>query len=342
MKYTLPPLEPLVPGADPNLREELARRRPLQRDFRPRGSDARLDMKGGRVILRCGSEEYVLTAGACAFLSERVGLGGRVSSPEALDRIGAWLDAQGEVLVRLEQGRVRAILPGEIRLVDTLELLDRAVEKMAQLPVPVRIEHCEAEDGELYLTAVAPDLAREMSEGDYLYGGFFLATSETTLMDTEASVRIYRVACANGALVDAAEGQRLALPRVVKAGEADPYAGWEEKLDRVIARSFDGGDLGTESRRFRATANQILATPYELLLHLRAQDLISEEEQARIQRAFNEGRDESMFALINAVTQTAHHHRDRDDWARAFAIERLGGEILRGDHQPPVLDPVLV
>jgi hypothetical protein len=44
--------------------------------------------------------------------------------------------------------------------------------------------------------------------------------------------------------------------------------------------------------------------------------------------------------LINAVTRIAGRCRDFDDWKRAVELERLGGEILRGDHQVPVLDAV--
>ena len=29
-------------------------------------------------------------------------------------------------------------------------------------------------------------------------------------------------------------------------------------------------------------------------------------------------------------------------WARAFDLERLGGEIVRGDHQPPALVPAFL
>ena len=156
---------------------------------------------------------------------------------------------------------MRAVLPGETRVLDTLELLDRTVEALGRVPVEVLVEHVVEQDGELHLTAVAPSLAGELLEGDYLYGGFYLAHSETTLADTEASVRIYRVACRNGALVDAQEGQRLVLPRFVRPGEADPYATWAERLERVVARSFDGGDLDVETARFRAHADLLPHLP---------------------------------------------------------------------------------
>jgi hypothetical protein len=47
-----------------------------------------------------------------------------------------------------------------------------------------------------------------------------------------------------------------------------------------------------------------------------------------------------MYGLINAVTQSAHAHRASDKWVRAFQIERLAGEILRGDHNVPAFEAV--
>ena len=50
----------------------------------------------------------------------------------------------------------------------------------------------------------------------------------------------------------------------------------------------------------------------------------------------------SDHGIVNAVTRIAHDHRGADRCARAFSLERLGGEIVRGDHQPPVLEPAIV
>jgi len=330
MMYSLPPFASIQPSGAPDLRLELRQRRNSRRDLRVDAARVRFVRGGSRTVLRCDGRDYDLSDAA------------RPGSAREAARRNEWIESSRELLLRFEGETVRAVLPGEARVLDTLELLDRTVDAFRRVPVEVKIEHCVEEDGELYLTAVAPSLAGALQEGDYLYGGFYLAHSETTLQDTEASVRIYRVACRNGALVDAQEGQRLVLPRLVRAGEPDPTAAWAERLDRVVARSFDGGDLDTETARFRALISQVLATPYEMLLHLEAQGLISAEDRERIQRDFNEGRDDSMFALVNAVTFQAHALRDSNDWARAFAIERLGGEILRGDHQPPVLEPVPV
>ncbi|HUG67394.1 MAG TPA: hypothetical protein VMM76_06565 [Pirellulaceae bacterium] len=108
----------------------------------------------------------------------------------------------------------------------------------------------------------------------------------------------------------------------------------------VIQRSFSGDGLDIDLSRFRATTQRMVITPYEFLCHLSAQGLITDDEQCDIQSAFTEAADFTMYGLINAVTQVAHGCRSNDRWVRAFQIERLGGEILRGDHNLPALDPV--
>ncbi len=153
-------------------------------------------------------------------------------------------------------------------------------------------------------------------------------------------MRIFRLACRNGALADAVEGQRLVLPRRIERGQPDPYPTWQARLAEVVERAFDGGSVDEETKRFRATTDEMLASPYEFLLNLVAQGLITEEEQSLIQRAFDDAGDSSLYGLVNAVTSIAHRHRYAAQWTRAFAVERLGGEIARGDHQPPVGSPV--
>jgi hypothetical protein len=340
MKYSLPPFPALTPSIAPDLRVILRERKKTQRDVPVPAGHGRFGADCGRVAFRVEGREQPLTEGARRWLAERLGLGGKPVEAAHTPALNEWREKQGDLLVRLQGDEVRGLLPGNCRLIDTLELLDATAQHFKRVPLQVRIEHLVEEAGEIHLTAVAPELASEVVEGDYIYGGFYLTHSETTLLDTEASVRIYRVACRNGALMDCAEGQRLVLPRMVKAADPDPYPTWAEKLGRVIARSFDGGDVSDEARRFRTLTSQILATPFEMLGHLEASGLIGAEDRERIQREFNEGRDESLFALVNAVTYQAHGLRDRGDWGRAFSMERLGGEIIRGDHQPPVLDPV--
>ena len=337
MTYSLPPFKNLHGPEGADLREELANRKLRQRDLKVRSTDAEFIPDAAGIRLRLPEGAIPVRRDALADFGGRIGLArSRRFTPDLLNE---GLAAQGDLLVRLEAGEVRAILPAATRLVGNLELLDQAILQFKRADTGIRVEHCREEDGELYLTAVAPQPAAEAGVGDFLYGGFILSNSETALLDTEACARIFRVACSNGALSDFNEGSRFVLPRILETGRPDPYVNWPARLGEVIARSFDGGNFDEDSRRFRATMEQILATPYEFLLNLVAQGLITEEERGKIQREFREADDATMYGLINAVTRIAHGMRDGNDLRRASDIERLAGEIIRGDHQPPVMEP---
>ena len=82
-------------------------------------------------------------------------------------------------------------------------------------------------------------------------------------------------------------------------------------------------------------------SPFEHLQHLVAQGLLTEDERDAAQRLFAESNEASLYGLANAVTAAAHGQRGADPH-RAARLERLGAEIVRGDHGPPVGVPVRV
>jgi len=218
--------------------------------------------------------------------------------------------------------------------ITNLELLNHVVETLRELPWDFAVDHCHESDGELHLAVLAHDLGRNLDVDDKLNAGFFLQNSEAGKTDTLACSRMFRVACENGALLECEKSQSF----IFSANDQSP-ADWQAKITDVINRSFCGDGIDVDLARFRATTTQMIVTPYELLCHLAAQGLIDEDEQSNIQSAFNDEADFTMYGLINAVTQVAHGLRSNDRWVRAFKMERLGGEILRGDHNLPSLDP---
>jgi len=218
--------------------------------------------------------------------------------------------------------------------IDNLQLLDELVENLRSLPWQFQVDHCHENNGDLHIAVLAADLGRNLDVGDRVNAGFFMQNSERGAFDTLACERVFRVACQNGALLECETGQSLEISR------ADGFMGWQKKLHEVVARSFSADGLDVDLARFRATTQQMVVTPFELLCNLESQGLISDDEQSNIQAAFDDAADFTMYGLINAVTQVAHRLRSSDSWTRAFQIERLGGEILRGDHNLPVWDLV--
>ena len=226
---------------------------------------------------------------------------------------------------------------GEIapNAISHIDLLNHVVEALRELPWEFAVDHCHEQDGKLHLAVLARDLGRNLDVDDQLHAGFFLQNSERGDSETLACTRMFRVACQNGALLECEQGQSFTT---VSDGNSSP-ADWKPKLEKVIQRSFCGDGVDVDLARFRATTQQMIVTPYELLCHLAAQGLIDEDEQSDIQSAFTEAADFTMYGLINAVTQVAHGLRSNDRWVRAFKMERLGGEILRGDHNLPSHQP---
>jgi len=219
--------------------------------------------------------------------------------------------------------------------VNNLDLLNHVVETLRDLPWKFRVDHCRECDGQLHLSVMARDLGRNLAVGDTVNAGFFLQNFETGNVQTLACTRLFRVSCENGALLECEQGQSYTNMR----SEIAPID-WRLKITHVINRSFSGDGVDLDLARFRATTEQMVITPYEFLCQLSAQGLIDDEEQSDIQAAFDEAADFSMYGVINAVTQVAHRLRSDDRWIRAFEMERLGGEILRGDHNLPALDLV--
>jgi hypothetical protein len=213
--------------------------------------------------------------------------------------------------------------------ISNLALLDELVEGLRSLPWQFQVDHCHEDDGDLHVAVFAGDLGRHLELGDRVHAGFFVQNSEDGALATLASERVFRVACQNGALIECEKGQSL---EISSTGDTTQ---WQRKLQAVIARSFSADGLDVDLARFRAATQQMLLTPYELLCNLVAQQLIDAYEQSDIQAAFDDAADFTMYGLINAVTQVAHRHRRNDAWIRAFQLERLGGEILRGDHNLP-------
>jgi hypothetical protein len=228
--------------------------------------------------------------------------------------------------------RPRPTAKGAIANADLLEV---AVDALRDVTAPFFVTHCHEGDRDLHVSIAAAGKGYCVTVGDELRGGLMIRNSESRRFATLISTRLYRVVCANGLLVEFEQEQSFC----VATGDMPPVD-WQVQVRQVIRRSFDDNALKFDFRRFEATADQMLVTPYEFLCNLVAQQVITEDEQAEIQANFDENADFTMYGLINAVTQTAHAHRASDQWVRAFQIERLAGEILRGDHNLPAFDLV--
>ncbi len=179
MRCSLANRTSFTPDSGPDLRAELEARRRTQRDVRLAAKELRLETRGRELLLRVGDEAARLTPSVTDELARHAGVEDVAALRTTPERLDDWLEDQTELLVRLEGSAVRAVLPADARFVDHLELVDATLASLARVPHEVRVDICDLSDGDLHLALASPSLAREVREGDYLYGGFCLASSET-------------------------------------------------------------------------------------------------------------------------------------------------------------------
>lgn len=213
------------------------------------------------------------------------------------------------------------------------DLLDTVIDALRDITSPFYVTHCHESGGDLHLSVAATGHGHHVTAGDEIRGGLYIRNSESCRFETLICTRLYRVVCSNGMLMECDKEQSFTVSIT-----DNPPTNWAAQVTEVVQRSFDDRALKLDFRRFEITGQQVLVTPYEFLCHLAAQQLITDDEQSEIQAIFDENADLTLYGLINAVTQSAHDYRASDQWLRAFQIERLAGEILRGDHNLPAFD----
>ena len=258
-------------------------------------------------------------------------------------------DSWGGFFVRTLDHRVRAVLPAGYLPFDHLEAAAAFRDECAlwrERGVDVRLASCEESGGDLFLAACAPSLAGEVTEGDWLYAGIALANSECSIESIEVRPRIYRAVCANGAIAQEAEAEGFEIHKIEAPGRGPgvvhaDHARFRERLTRAFELAFHSERVEREAAISRLAIDATIANPYEHLQHLVARGLLDEEERDLAQRLFVDESDLSLYGLANAVTASAHSCL-RGSPRRASALEHLGGEIVRGEHGPPVGVPVWV
>lgn len=329
-----------------SLRDELARARRDQTDFSVWTTDLRFShapptdaADSGLVVHLPNGDALPLNGAAARRMREATWLTEQTPIVDQAKRLNRWLEQHRRAILRVERQRVRAVFPAEVQLVDNLDLVSQTIEALESVPQTVKIDRCHCRGGDLFLSLVAPKLKRPVKRGDLICGGFYLANSETDLCDTEAGERVFRMVCSNGAIIEVQQGQKMIVERRPVGGISRDFCDWPVELKAVVRRSFDAECFGDDVAQFASTMS-IATGATEPLLHLAAQGLIDEEELPGIEAAFNRAGDQTVFGLVNAITQAAHALRDGDNWRQALEMERLGGEIIRGDHLPPSLVPV--
>jgi hypothetical protein len=246
------------------------------------------------------------------------------------DNINTWL-RDGKRLIRILDGKVRAILSDRYRIIDNYDLVFLALDEF-QKKETIEIHRIDLTETMLYIKAIDRTLTETIKEEDIVYGGLVIRNSEVGASALRIEPFIFRRVCSNG----------LILPKILKKIhlgrqiiEIDDEIGWSDetkeledkafwsKVRDVIRATFDKQIFQSWVEKLKESTKIEIKKPMEAVNNIVGHLGLSEEQKQRLLMHFSET---TKYGLINAVTNLASQIKNVDEQVR---LEVFAGQILQ-------------
>lgn len=233
------------------------------------------------------------------------------------DNINAWLHTEDNRMVRILDGRIRAILSDRYRVMDNFDMMFHAMFEFEQ--AGAEIHKADLTESHLYIKAVTPRLQGEIRPGDIVQGGVILRNSEVGASRFAVEPFILRLKCMNGLVVQ--EGySRVHLGRRKEEGEfnwssetinLENKAIWSAVSD-VIRQTFDPAGFESIIARLKSNAETPIKAPVQAVDNVVTYAGFTDDVKAMLLERFVAGKDFTQWGLVNGITDTARDLKDPD------------------------------
>jgi hypothetical protein len=281
--------------------------------------------------------EYPLTEWAHGQLADKLGIPRRYyermmdSGKFQLlaENVNAWLGEKERRLIRILDGRIRAILSDRYRVMDNYDLVFLALDEFKRKGT-VEIYRVDLTETMLYLKAIDRTLTDSVREGDIVCGGLIIRNSEVGASALRVEPFMLRKVCGNGLILEQSL-KRVHLGRqTMEIGEMDWSEETRELEDRalwskvrdIIRATFDKRVFRSWVEKLRESTKVKIEKPIEAVNNIVGHLGLSEEQKQRLLMHFSEP---TKYGLVNAVTNLAREMKDVEEQVR---LEELGGRIL--------------
>jgi hypothetical protein len=281
--------------------------------------------------------EYPLTEWAHGQLADKLGIPRRYyermrSSGKSwllAENVNAWLGEKERRLIRILDGRIRAILSDRYRIMDNYEIVFLALDEFKKKET-VEIYRIDLTETMLYLKAIDRTLTDSVREGDIICGGLIIRNSEVGASALRVEPFILRRVCGNGLILEQSLKKIHLGRQTMKIGEIHWSEETRELEDRVlwakvrdiIRATFDKRIFQSWVERLRESTKVEIKRPIEAVNNIVGHLGLSEEQKQRLLMHFSEP---TKYGLVNAVTNLAREMKDVEEQVR---LEELGGRIL--------------
>jgi hypothetical protein len=245
------------------------------------------------------------------------------------DNINTWL-RDGKRLIRILDGKVRAILSDRYRIIDNYDLVFLALDEF-QKKETIEVHRIDLTDTMLYIKAIDRTLTDTIKEQDMVYGGLILRNSEVGASALRIEPFILRRVCSNGLILPKTL-KKIHLGRQIteiddinwsdETKELEDKALWSKVRD-IIRATFDKQTFQSWVEKLKESTKIEIKKPMEAVNNIVGHLGLSEEQKQKLLMHFSEP---TKYGLINAVTNLASQTKNVDEQVR---LEEFAGEILQ-------------
>jgi hypothetical protein len=245
------------------------------------------------------------------------------------DNINTWLQGKERRLLRILDGRIRAILSDRYRIIDNYDLVFLALDEFKKKET-VEVYRIDLTETMLYLKAVDRTLTASIKEEDIVYGGLILRNSEVGASALRVEPFILRRACSNGLILQHSLKKIHLGRQTLEIGyidwsdetrELEDRALWSKVRD-IIRATFDREVFESWVAKLKESTEIKIEKPIEAVNNIVKHLGLNEEQKSQLLMHFSE---HTKYGLINAVTNLASETKNVE---AQIKLEEFAGKIL--------------
>lgn len=245
------------------------------------------------------------------------------------DNVNAWIHDKERRLVRVLDGKVRAILSDRYRVMDNHDLVFASMEEFQK--VNADIHKVALSETYMYVKAILPHLEQEVRQNDSVIPGVVIRNSEVGAGKLAVEPYCVRKVCSNG-MIGEATVQRVHLGSKMDLGEvlSDETMELESQtlfstVKDIIKATFDPAQFKKWVDKMRSATGEEIENPVEAVHVVARDNNMDDLKREELMKRFSTGKDYTVWGMANAITNMA---RDEADPDKQVELETLGGSIL--------------
>jgi hypothetical protein len=250
--------------------------------------------------------------------------------------VNAWLTKNSDRrLVRIADGKVRALLSDRYRILDNYDLAVLTMQRVKENNAT--IQQCSLTETRMYIKAVVPHFRESIKAGDDIVPGLVVSNSEVGDGAFRVEPFTFRLVCSNGTIGESKLyqvhlGKRMELGELIYKDDtrkaADEYL-WKQVRD-VIDSTFNRDVLRLIVDQQRKAMDLPLSEdPKKIqeVFDVTAKNLsISDKATNDLFRYFAREGGTTVFDMVNGITRLAQDFDEKYD--ERVRLERAAGKLL--------------